>query len=301
MNDMQIQCFLAAAQTLSFTKAAEGLFISQQGMSKQISNLEEELGAVLFERAGSRLRLTEAGEAYRELFIRQTERYRVCRDAARAKYRTLGTHLCVGYSEWLDPYGRLDRALMAFRQSHPSVELYARVYPNRELFDRLKSGALDVALISGEQVIGDALLRFDEIAPERLCLYVPEWIEDECVDERCWGLPMLQAPSWEWNYFLKNRVFGAEKRLGADAFALRPESYCMLPNLQSMLAELARGRSVAYGESRFGCIGKTPFVRPLPLEETGSQRLCAVSDARNENPLAAEYTAFLTAYFENED
>jgi DNA-binding transcriptional LysR family regulator len=50
MNTSQINCFLAAAENMNFTKAAERLFLSQTGLSRQIATLERELGIELFER-----------------------------------------------------------------------------------------------------------------------------------------------------------------------------------------------------------------------------------------------------------
>lgn len=61
MNNLQIQCFLAAVKNGSFTKAANELFISQSAFSKQIKKIETELGVSLFVRSNSRVVLTQAG------------------------------------------------------------------------------------------------------------------------------------------------------------------------------------------------------------------------------------------------
>ncbi len=65
-----LECFEAAARYLSFTQAAQSLSITQSGVSRQIAALEQFLGLKLFERIGSRLVLTEVGEAY----LRDTHR-----------------------------------------------------------------------------------------------------------------------------------------------------------------------------------------------------------------------------------
>ncbi|PTQ66816.1 LysR substrate-binding domain-containing protein [Celeribacter persicus] len=65
-----LECFEAAARHLSFTHAALTLGITQSGVSRQIAALEHFLGLKLFERIGSRLVLTEVGEAY----LRDTHR-----------------------------------------------------------------------------------------------------------------------------------------------------------------------------------------------------------------------------------
>jgi len=58
-----LQGFEAAARTLSFTKAAEELFITQSAVSRQIKALEDSLGLKLFERRPRSLTLTENGQA----------------------------------------------------------------------------------------------------------------------------------------------------------------------------------------------------------------------------------------------
>src|SRR5437868_11567649 len=54
--------FDAAARHLSFTRAAEDLFLTQSALSRQIQTLEEQLGVALFERRHRELRLTDAGQ-----------------------------------------------------------------------------------------------------------------------------------------------------------------------------------------------------------------------------------------------
>src|SRR3954470_10252384 len=57
-----LRAFVAVAQELSFTRAAERLFIAQQALSSQVQQLETRLGVKLFERTTRRVALTPAGE-----------------------------------------------------------------------------------------------------------------------------------------------------------------------------------------------------------------------------------------------
>lgn len=68
MTQSQITYFLTVADTLSFSKAAAALFVSQPAVSKQVSLLEEELGLTLFDRTRQGVFLTEAGRLFSELF-----------------------------------------------------------------------------------------------------------------------------------------------------------------------------------------------------------------------------------------
>ena len=68
MNDLQIDYFMAVATNLSFTKTSEELFVSQPAISRQISQLEKELGCKLFRRNNQGTELTEEGRLYFDLF-----------------------------------------------------------------------------------------------------------------------------------------------------------------------------------------------------------------------------------------
>ena len=61
MEIRQLKYFAAVADTLNFSRAAETLFISQSALSKQIADLERELGMVLLQRDKRSVRLTPAG------------------------------------------------------------------------------------------------------------------------------------------------------------------------------------------------------------------------------------------------
>ena len=61
MDDFRLKVFITAARTLSFTRAAGQLDISQPAVSKHVAELETRYGLQLFTRRGSRLELTDAG------------------------------------------------------------------------------------------------------------------------------------------------------------------------------------------------------------------------------------------------
>ena len=64
MEIRQLKYFAAVADTLNFSRAAETLFISQSALSKQIADLERELGMVLLQRDKRSVRLTPAGKVF---------------------------------------------------------------------------------------------------------------------------------------------------------------------------------------------------------------------------------------------
>ena len=76
MDDFRLKVFITAARTLSFTRTAERLFISQPAVSKHIGELESQYKVQLFMRRGSRLELTGAGETLLACAERLADDYR---------------------------------------------------------------------------------------------------------------------------------------------------------------------------------------------------------------------------------
>lgn len=132
-----IQGFEAAARTLSFTKAAEELFLTQSAVSRQIKLLEERLGATLFERQHRALALTEEGEKLVRVATDVLEQLQATVDQLRHRQRHQQVSLTTtaGFASfWLIP--RLKR----FTDLHPDVDVRisasnANVSLERSLYD----------------------------------------------------------------------------------------------------------------------------------------------------------------------
>lgn len=135
-----ISGFEAAARTLSFTKAAEELFITQSAVSKQIKALEEHLGVVLFERRTRELALTAEGE---QLYRTASELLDWLHDETEKLTSSNKTHqvavtASTGFTSlWLIP--RLKR----FRERHPEIDV--RISATAEILD-LERKKLDLAI-----------------------------------------------------------------------------------------------------------------------------------------------------------
>jgi LysR family glycine cleavage system transcriptional activator len=114
------QGFEAAARTLSFTKAAEELFITQSAVSRQIKALEDHLGLKLFERRSRSLALTENGQALYRIATDVLDRLQTATDRLKAETRArqLSITTTTGFASlWLSP--RLRR----FTSLHPDIDV----------------------------------------------------------------------------------------------------------------------------------------------------------------------------------
>src|SRR4029453_7025876 len=133
--------FEAAGRLLSFTRAADELFVTQSALSRQVQALEEALGVPLFVRRHRALALTAAGAAFhRDVAAALSSLISAAAGAPRRAPRTPGLSLSTTgsfASLWVIP------RLPAFRARHPDVEVY--VSADDRLID-LGRGDVDVAV-----------------------------------------------------------------------------------------------------------------------------------------------------------
>ena len=80
MTNAQIQSFMAVVQYQSFSRAAEHLFISQSAVSKNVAQLERDLGYVLIDRTYGSVRTTEVGRRFYEFFCDSEHRFDALRE-----------------------------------------------------------------------------------------------------------------------------------------------------------------------------------------------------------------------------
>jgi DNA-binding transcriptional LysR family regulator len=141
-----LRAFVAVAEELSFTRAAEQLFIAQQALSSQVQQLEGRLGVKLFERTTRRVSLTEAGEkllphavATLQALDAGVGRLEPARRAERATLRVglSGTAMMPVASE----------TVRLFTERHPDVELTVSNAGLNQPAAGLKEGTVDVAFV----------------------------------------------------------------------------------------------------------------------------------------------------------
>lgn len=137
MELRHLRYFLAVAEESHFGRASRRLFISQPPLSRQIRDLEEELGVDLFERTGRQVRLTDAGRQFQEgarQTLAQAERaVALAKQAAQGK----SGFLSIGYIPTGD-LGVIPRVLGPFRRRYPKVELELRSLAITPQIDELR-------------------------------------------------------------------------------------------------------------------------------------------------------------------
>ncbi|MBX0326504.1 LysR family transcriptional regulator [Oscillochloris sp. ZM17-4] len=147
MELRHLRYFEAVARHSHVTRAAAELHIAQPALSKQISQLEHELGVALFDRVGRNVRLTEAGEAllpHARAVMAQVEasRAEMAERIGLSKGRaTVGAPPTVG-NQLLPP------VLAAFNKRYAGIELRLHEAGVQTLLDLLETGLTDVAVVT---------------------------------------------------------------------------------------------------------------------------------------------------------
>lgn len=136
--------FEAAARHLSFTKAGEELFLTQSAVSRQIKDLEDQLGVALFERRHRALSLTEAGQQFYASAAQVLATMRAATERLRAqagRRRPLSVTTTNSFASlWLIP------RLAGFTRTHPGVDV--RITAETRVQDLERDG-LDLAIRHG--------------------------------------------------------------------------------------------------------------------------------------------------------
>jgi DNA-binding transcriptional LysR family regulator len=166
-----LRYFLAVAEELHFRKAAEKLFISQPGLSRQVKLLEEELGVILFERHTRKVVLTKVGEYLKEEFTLQLKTLSHTLDTAKLLQDGKKGALKIGYvgSAMQDVIPNL---LLSFEKNHPNILFNLKEIDNQKQLDGLLDFSLDIGFVRLERV--PRALEIKTILKESFCLVLPQ-------------------------------------------------------------------------------------------------------------------------------
>lgn len=259
----QLQYFLAAAESLHFTKAAERLSVTQPTLSHQIAQLEAHLGGPLFDRVGKQMRLTESGallKIYADRAIRELESGRLALSELEGMIRgDLRIGVIQSFSRTLLP-----SILGGFITEYPGIHLNIRELTGMEIENGLAAGALDLGIAFAPTVLDSA--EVEPVLEERLLLVVGP---DNEFAKRKWvrlselsGKPLVLLGK----EFLTRRLI--DKYL--DEVDARPNVVCETNSMEIMLGAIAESgictivpeHGLRSGDVRYRAI---PLREPTPV------------------------------------
>jgi len=241
--------FEAAARHLSFTKAGEELFLTQSAVSRQIKELEDQLGVELFQRRHRALALTDAGKSYYASAAQVLTTMRAATDRLRAQAGKKGLSVTTTHSFaalWLIP------RLAGFTRSHPGVDV--RIMADTRVQDLDRDG-LDLAIRHGPaSLAGSGAIKlfgervFPVCSPKLLKdrskpLRAPQDLRHHCLLH--YDDPEVRHPWLHWKTWLEvERI--------AD---LRPAATLSFSGYEQIIPAAIAGHGVA--------LGRSPLVKDL--------------------------------------
>ena len=186
-----LQSAIVLADELNFSRAASRLHLTQPGLTKQIQDLESQLGVILFERSSQGVELTEPGRVFIEhakLAVFHLERaVHLTRAAAK------GAEVVVnfGSSPYVDPY--IVSTMLSVRLPlFPTMRVHTHSNYSQELMRQVSSGELDIAIVG----MGEENPRLNFLELERHPLFALMKAEDDAARKRVADLEDFADRVW---------------------------------------------------------------------------------------------------------
>lgn len=172
MELRHLRYFVAVAEAMSFTKAAAALRLAQPSLTRQVRNLEDEIGVALFDRIHNRVTLTEEGHRFlgdaRKILT-------LCAESVAAVQRMRrrgGAQLNIGYVADLH-HGLLPATLEAFRKLRPQVVLNLFDMSSADQIRALDAFQIDLGFIGLSPAIPVAGLSIESVARDSMVVALP--------------------------------------------------------------------------------------------------------------------------------
>ncbi|WP_416427803.1 LysR family transcriptional regulator (plasmid) [Pseudomonas sp. App30] len=272
--------FLAVARFGSFSLAASQLGIAPPTLTRQIQDMEAQLGARLFARQARKVSLTQAGEVLQvqaALAVRQFEQAQQhARQAARGETGSIE----IGYVASAVYSGVLQHQLQGFTELYPEVLLNVRERPMASLPEQVAQGRLDIGIVRAPLALPDGVESIN-LPPEGFVLALPDH-SPLCRFATVSGAQLVQA-----TFILPEQINGTLQLAAQAGFA--PRLGPQPGSLVAVLALVSLGQGVAVvPESLVGRVA-LPGVVYRPFKDTTAISWLAVLHRRFERAAAVQH------------
>ena len=238
-----LKCFMAVAETLNFTKAAQSLFLTQQAVSRNVSALEEELGMKLVIRDTHSVKLSPCGEIYYQEIRRMYSEYIHLVGELRSQFGDQTKILNLGVVDSPDFY-RFLQAFHDYQKTQPDgFSLRVIIEPPDKLQEKLISRELDAILTMNCFITEGEIFESWALAPVKMRLCVAKknrLFKKDSSWERYQNEPLILHVEAGKNIYAEDNFMNRMvKNLG-----LKPSAIIILPNVDQMLNMVKDGRGV---------------------------------------------------------
>ncbi len=302
MNQIQLDCFMAAALNGSFSTAAKSLFLSTQVVSQHIQKLEAELDTPLFIRMKSGVKLTDYGQHFFTLASEWSVMYKETLREIEEAYNEMASSLRIGISEYIDYMGEISGPLLNFTDSHDNISIEGNHYKSSDLLHNIEQKKLDVAIIPDSQIVSSGDFEFLPFARENLCLFISGEIKNKKklvigskeMDDICKVRPQLTTSYGVWTDEEWREI---SSRMSTSQ-SYKPSTVYELPNFRSVIMSLQYTPAIVVCDARFGyAIDESIYRTPL----TTKTWLCCVWHKQNENRLIKDFVKHMIDYYGEAD
>ena len=286
VNHMELRharYFLAVAEALSFTKAAQRLNLSQPPLSQQIAALENELGVRLFDRHSRNVALTAAGIAFRrhaETMLAQASQ--AAADVGAIGKGLTGTLHVAATSSVL--YSGLSSRISGFLGVNRDVAIAIHEMSPHDQLEGLKSQRLDLCFLrSAPEEPGTTA---ELIWTERVGIIVPEGHRLE--RRKSVGISSLRDESFVF-YRRRDSAFAQQLHAACVAQGFAPRIVQEVIESFSLYSLVTAGLGIGFVPER---LGRLPGARFIPLRGPVPRADVHVLMGRAPSPLAKRFVAF---------
>src|SRR5213592_3985790 len=172
MELRHLRYFVAVAGELNFTKAAERLHLAQPSLTRQIHNLEEEIGVLLLNRSKNHVDLTEEGRAFlidaKRVLALAAESVQNVQCLSRGETGRLN----IAYLSHFN-FELLPKTLVAFRQACPQIALNLFDMTPAEQFHALEARKIDLGFVGLRSPTAPKDLQWESIARHKAVVVLP--------------------------------------------------------------------------------------------------------------------------------
>lgn len=170
MELRHLRYFITLAEELHFGRAAKRLYISQPPLSRQIKELEEELGAVLFLRNNRRVTLTEAGRFFFHEASEMLRRLQLAQQLTNRIHGSFAGDVKIGYISSTDK-SKLGRLVQEIQRQYPFVQTKLFELSTKQQIKALEDRQMDFGIIRGPNY--SAKLQTERLYEDGFVLAIP--------------------------------------------------------------------------------------------------------------------------------